>query len=299
MAIAEKSRPILVVEDENIMRDSLKDWLTDAGYHVETAEDGDKALSTLSRQEFGLIIVDLKLPGKDGIEVLRQAKARNKQLKSIVITAYPSVQSAIAAMKEGAIDYLTKPCDMNKLEESIKKVLGPLQVTIKGKAAPAETVPAAEAPASVPENIRNIKDGSALIQMLLAIQKQNHWLPGDALAWVSRQTGLPFTQVYNIATFYKAFSLKPRGRHEVAVCLGTACHVRGAPRLLDKVTETLQIKPGNTSRDLEFSLNTVNCLGCCALGPVMMVDNKYYSNPSTEELKEIFNSCRQGKEATR
>jgi len=296
MAIAEKTKSILVVEDEAIMRDSLRDWLTDAGYRVETAEDGEKALVTLTSQEFGLVIIDLRLPKKNGLEVLRQARARQAQLKGIVITAYPSVQSAVEAMKEGAIDYMTKPCDLNRLEESVRKVLGPVQVEIRQKAAAAGTLAAPDVPTSIPENIRNISNSSALIQMLLAIQKQNHWLPGDALAWVSRQLSVPLTQIHNIATFYKAFSLKPLGRHEVAVCMGTACHVRGAPRLLDKVMEALQISPGETSRDLEFSLKTVNCLGCCALGPVMMVDDKYYSRPSSEELKKIFDARKQAKE---
>jgi NADH-quinone oxidoreductase subunit E len=299
MAVVEKTQPILLVEDEAIMRDSLRDWLTDAGYRVETAEDGEKALVTLTQQEFGLVIVDLRLPKKDGLEVLREARARQAKLKGIVITAYPSVQSAVEAMKEGAIDYMTKPCDLNRLEECIREVLGPVQVEIRQKAGITKTVAAPEAPASVPEHIRNMSDSFALIQMLIAIQKQNHWLPGDALAWVSQRLGVPLTQIHNIATFYKAFSLKPQGRHEVAVCMGTACHVRGAPRLLDKVTDTLQIRPGETSEDLEFSLKTVNCLGCCALGPVLMVDGEYYSNPSSEELKEIFNACKQGKEVAR
>jgi NADH-quinone oxidoreductase subunit E len=295
MTTAQKAPPILVVEDETIMRESLRDWLTDAGYHVETAEDGEKAMSTLAKQDFGLIIIDLRLPRQDGLEVLRQAKSKQSQLKGIVITAYPSVQSAVEAMKEGAVDYMTKPCDLNQLEETIRKVLGPIQVEIKQKPA-AITVAAPEVPASVPEHIRNISDSSALIQALLAIQKQNSWLPEEALAWVSRKVGVSMTQIYHVATFYKAFSLKPQGRHEVSVCLGTACHVRGAARLLDKVMDSLQIKPDQTTGDLEFSLKTVNCLGCCALGPVMMVDGKYYSNPSSEKLKDIFDACKEGKE---
>lgn len=297
MTIAQKTRPILLVEDETIMRESLRDWLADAGYHVETAEDGEKALATLARQEFGLIIVDLRLPKQNGLEVLRQARNRDSQLKGVVITAYPSVSSAVEAMKEGAIDYMTKPCDLNRLEEVIKRVLGPVQVEIKQKAVTAKPAVAPAVPVSIPENIRNISDSSELIQVLLAIQKKNHWLPEDALIWVSKRIGVSLTQIYHVATFYKAFSLKPQGRHEVAVCLGTACHVRGAPRLLDKVMDTLQIKPGETSRDLEFSLKTVNCLGCCALGPVMMVDGKYHSKPSSEKVKEIFDACKQGKEA--
>jgi NADH-quinone oxidoreductase subunit E len=281
------------VDDEDIMRESLRDWLTDAGYHVETAEDGEKAMAQLSKQNFGLIIVDMRLPRKDGLEVLRQARARQAHLKGIVITGYPSVKSAVEAMKEGAVDYVTKPCDLNRLEESISKVLGPVQVEIKVKPAVTKAAPARKAPASVPENIRNITDSSALIQMLLEIQKQNRWLPEDALDWVSEQLGVPKTQIYHTATFYKAFSLKPQGQHEVAVCLGTACHVRGAPDLLGKVVETLQIQPGETSADLEFSLKTVNCLGCCALGPVLMVDDKYYSKPTPKQVKEIFDSYKQ------
>ena len=134
-------------------------------------------------------------------------------------------------------------------------------------------------------------DKSALIQILLDIQRENRWLPKDALMWVSQKLDVPLTQIYYVATFYKAFSLVPRGRHLVLVCLGTACHVRGAPRLLDKVTEALNIRPGQTSRDLRFSLDTVNCLGCCALGPVMVVDSVYYSKPSTKEIEQITAVC--------
>jgi len=130
-------------------------------------------------------------------------------------------------------------------------------------------------------------DKSALIQVLLHIQRENRWLPKDALKSVSQRLGVPLTQVYHISTFYKAFSLIPKGQHSVSVCLGTACQVRGAPRLLDKVIETVKIKPGETSTDMRFSLDTVNCLGCCALGPVMVVDGEYYSKPSAKEIEQI------------
>jgi len=134
-------------------------------------------------------------------------------------------------------------------------------------------------------------DRNCLIQILLDIQRENRWLPRDALMWVSQKLDIPLSQIYHIATFYKAFSLVPQGRHSVSVCTGTACHVRGAPRLLEKVTDTLKIRPGETSSDLRFSLNTVNCLGCCALGPVMVVDDEYHSNPATEEMEKIFAAC--------
>lgn len=128
---------------------------------------------------------------------------------------------------------------------------------------------------------------NALIQILLDIQARNHWLPKPALIWVAERLGVSWSQIYHIATFYKAFSFTPCGRHTVQVCLGTACQVRGAPRLLNKIIDVLKIKPGETDRDQRFTLTTVNCLGCCALGPVMVVDGKYYSKPTVKEIEQI------------
>jgi NADH-quinone oxidoreductase subunit E len=133
-------------------------------------------------------------------------------------------------------------------------------------------------------------DGSALIQVLLELQRENQWLSRDVLRMVSERLRVPLIQVYHVATFYKAFNLVPRGRHAVVVCLGTACQVRGAPRLLDKVIQSLKIKPGETSKDLRFSLDTVNCLGCCALGPVMVIDGEYHSGPSAKEIEQTISA---------
>jgi DNA-binding response OmpR family regulator len=145
----EKMKPILIVEDEAIMRESLQDWLTDSGYQVETAEDGEEALKTIAEQDIDIAILDLRLPGKDGLEVLREAKAKRPQLKGIIITAYPSVQTAVEAIKEGAVDYLPKPFDLNELEKLIRDTLGPVQVEIRpkvaGKEATAEPTVAEEA----------------------------------------------------------------------------------------------------------------------------------------------------------
>jgi NADH-quinone oxidoreductase subunit E len=115
-------------------------------------------------------------------------------------------------------------------------------------------------------------DASSLIQVLLEIQSENHWLPKEALNMVGEKLKIPMTRIQHVATFYKAFSLVPKGRHEIHVCMGTACHVRGAMRVLDAVQDLTGIKPGETDLDLKFSLETVNCLGCCALGPVVEID---------------------------
>lgn len=131
-------------------------------------------------------------------------------------------------------------------------------------------------------------DANSLIQILLQIQRENHWLPQEALKTVSEKLRVPLSRIQHIVTFYKAFSLVPRGRHEIHVCMGTACHVRGAPRVLDTVQDLTGIKPGETDTDFKFSLETVNCLGCCALGPVMEVDGKHHGKVAPAKIGEVL-----------
>ena len=131
-------------------------------------------------------------------------------------------------------------------------------------------------------------DRSALIQILLDVQREYHWLSAACLAHLSTRLQVPLARVYQVATFYKAFSLVPRGRHTVCVCLGTACHVRRAPMLLDRVSRKLGLQPGQTTEDRRFTLLTVNCMGCCALGPVVAIDDAYYANPSYADLDKIL-----------
>ncbi len=133
-------------------------------------------------------------------------------------------------------------------------------------------------------------NAGSLIQVLLEIQSENRWLPREALDKVSKKLKVPLNRIQHIVTFYKAFSLVPKGRHEVHVCTGTACHVRGAPRLLDSVQDLIGIRPGETDLDLKFSLETVNCLGCCALGPVMVVDGEYHGKMAPAKSEEVLKS---------
>ena len=143
----------------------------------------------------------------------------------------------------------------------------------------------------VDEIIDNYKgEASYLIQILLDIQSENRWLPGEALTRVGERLAVPVSRIQHIATFYKAFSLVPKGRHQVHICMGTACHVRGAPRVLDAVQDITGIKPGETDLDLKFSLETVNCLGCCALGPVMEVDGKAHGKVLPGKAGEVLNN---------
>jgi len=131
-------------------------------------------------------------------------------------------------------------------------------------------------------------EAGSLIQVLLEIQSENRWLPKEALERVSERLHVPLTRIQHIATFYKAFSLVPKGRHEIHICMGTACHVRGARRILDTVQDLTGIKPGETDLDLKFSLETVNCLGCCALGPVMEVDGEHHGKMAPARIAAVL-----------
>ena len=131
-------------------------------------------------------------------------------------------------------------------------------------------------------------DASSLIQILLEIQRENRWLPKEALERVAGRLDVPFSRIQHIVTFYKAFSLVPKGRHEIHVCTGTACHVRGAPRLLNSVQDLIGISPGETDTDLKFSLETVGCVGCCALGPVMIVDGEYHGKMAPAKSEDVL-----------
>jgi len=128
----------------------------------------------------------------------------------------------------------------------------------------------------------------SLISILQDMQSEYRYLPEDALRMVAKELNLQLIQLYGVATFFKAFSLKPRGEHVVHVCLGTACHVRRAPAVLDEVKRQLGIEAGETTEDMRFSLETVNCLGACALGPILVVDGEYHGQMSPGKVKKAL-----------
>lgn len=127
-----------------------------------------------------------------------------------------------------------------------------------------------------------------LVPLLQDVQAECNYLPEEALTKVSEVLEIPLSQVFGVATFFKAFSLEPRGRHQVTVCMGTACHVRGAQRLTERLERDLGIHSGETTADMQFTLETVNCLGCCAMGPVVVVDGKYESKVDSGKLAKVM-----------
>jgi len=132
------------------------------------------------------------------------------------------------------------------------------------------------------------KNRENLIMMIQAIQKKYRYLPRPALNYLAEVTGIPITKIYEIVTFYASFSLKPKGKHVVCICTGTACHLKGGNKLVEQITTQKGIKPGETTADMKLTLETVNCLGACAVAPLIVIDDKYHREASLSDVLQFL-----------
>jgi|GEM_PF-57830 len=350
------STSVLVIDDEESMCEGCRQTLEESGFSTAIALNGTEGIKLLEEVKPHVVLVDLKMPGVSGMEVLQRINDIDLHIVPIVITGYATIDSAVESMKIGAFDYLTKPFGPEKLVEAVRRgtklsqlkrestarqsvkaeeaavekaVPTKQDVILKGLSVLSESYSAGfervdfldelgrlEAEAKyhagnlgrikqrekaildVVNELRSVDDiirehdymKSSLIQILLDTQAKLNWLPRHALMWISERLNVPLADIYTIVNFYEAFSLKPQGAHRVQVCMGTACHVRGAPGLLSKASALLGLKEGETDERQKFTLKTVHCLGCCALSPVVQVDDSYMSNPSLTQLKKTLRS---------
>ena len=132
------------------------------------------------------------------------------------------------------------------------------------------------------------QDKENLIMILQAIQRHYNYLPKPALVYLATKIGIPMSQIYGVATFYSTFSLEPRGRNIISICLGTACHVRGGNRVNDKLEELLNVGDGQTTEDMRFTLESVRCIGCCSLGPVVKINEDMHGRIGTDEVEKVL-----------
>lgn len=154
-------------------------------------------------------------------------------------------------------------------------------------------------------NYREIVDGiikkydgrkDAIIAILQDVQAHFRWLPREVLSFISTKLKIPISSLYSIATFYKSFYLKPRGENVITVCMGTACHVRGAPKILEEFERRLNIKDGETTKDNKVTLECVNCVGACALGPIVIVNEEYHGQMTKVKVDNILDKILEKKE---
>ena len=138
----------------------------------------------------------------------------------------------------------------------------------------------------IEEDFNNDKE--SLIMIIQAIQRRYNYLPEPSLKYVAASIGVPLSQIYGVATFYSTFSLEPRGRNIISICLGTACHVRGGERVRERIVGSLNIKDGETTDDQRFSLERVRCIGCCSLGPVVKINEDIHGHISSDQVDKII-----------
>jgi NADH-quinone oxidoreductase subunit E len=340
---------VVVIDDDDSIRDSCRQTLESEGYRVLVAADGMEGLDLLKRARPRVVLLDLRMPGVSGLDVLEKLPGIDPNVIPIIITAYGTIDVAVETMRLGAFDFLTKPLDIDRLlgvvEKGLRKYEGLLSemavskpeasrpsepdILLKGletlgqyyslglhdhtlagelRALETEAQYHSKVLGQIREKEKSIAElladlrlvdevierhgfrKSALIQILLDIQGAKNWLPRHTLLWVWRRLNIPLALIYQVAQFYEAFSLKPQGRHIVQVCTGTACHVQRAPEFLATVSALLGIKEGETDSKLLFTLKTAHCFGCCALAPVMRVDETYHRNQPLKQLKAIFSS---------
>jgi NADH:ubiquinone oxidoreductase subunit E len=132
------------------------------------------------------------------------------------------------------------------------------------------------------------KDQRELIHLLHDTQKEFGYIPAKSISKISRELRISESEIFGVLTFYKAFTLEPRGKYQITVCLGTACHVRGGAMIVEEMERKLNTKVGTTTPDGKFTLETVNCLGCCAIGPVVVVNGKYYSKITLKKVEAVL-----------
>jgi NADH-quinone oxidoreductase subunit E len=345
---------VVVIDDEETFTEGCRQTLEMGGYRSAVARDGPLGLDLVRTARPSVVLVDLKMPGMDGLEVLTHLSETSPSIVPIVITGHGTVDSAVESMKIGAFDFLSKPFEPEKLLDSVRRGMSLSGLRKEKEAAKEQAKEIGKAELPVPQDrndlllrglgvlgeaysigidkqdllaqlsyleseakyhaqslgqvkrkeraILDIRHDlleadaimekydfqkGALIQVMLDVQEKFHWLPRHILHWIGARLNVPAREVYTIAGFYEAFSLEPRGHHCVQVCTGTACHVRGASELLSRLEVMLNLKPGQTDSRQHFTLETVHCLGCCALAPVVAIDDQYHRDPSRKKLEKI------------
>ncbi len=280
---------ILVVDDERIVIRSAEMVLSAEGYDIEGASSGKEAILKMEQNSYDLVLTDLKMPEMDGITLIRWLKQERPDIGVVIITGYPSQDTIKEALELGIIDYVPKPFTPAVLTDVTNRAVQ----WIKKKAL-VEEKPKKEFPPSMLNEIDSVitqfrnKPGNS-IPVLQRCQEIVGYLPPVVQKRIARGLNISAAEIHSIVSFYSFFTMKPRGDHNIRVCLGTACYVKRVEKTIAKIKEHLKIDVGDVTEDKKFSLETVRCLGACGLAPVMVIDDETFGTISPKKVTDILN----------
>ena len=279
---------ILVVDDEAIVIRSAERVLRAEGYNVEGSLSGKNAILKMEQNNYDLVLTDLKMPEVDGITLIRWMRKFRPSIGIVIITGYPSQETIKEALELGIIDYVPKPFTPAVLIDVTNRAVKWIKEKIPAEKKPTDALP----PSMLSELDRVIsqykdRPGSA-IPVLQRCQEIVGYLPPEIQKRIAHGLNIPPAEIHSIVSFYSFFTMKPRGDHNIRVCLGTACYVRRVEEVLNKFKVELKINVGDVTEDRKFSLETVRCLGACGLAPVIVVDDETYGAMSPKKVPEIL-----------
>lgn len=279
---------ILIVDDEEVVIRSCQRILEPEGYSVRGTTSAREAMEMLKNGGTDLVITDLKMPDVDGLELIHWIRDHTPQTRVVVITGYPSQESIKDALEHGIIDYLPKPFSPELLLDVTEKAL----TTIKASAAEERSFEQQDVEAQIDRimeiiNTNKHKPG-ALIPILEQVQEVLGYLPPTVQRIIAKELNIPVSEVHGVVSFYSFFTMKPKGKYNIRVCMGTACYVKRGQEILEKLKEKLGIEEGGITEDRKFSLETVRCLGACGLAPVVMVGSNVHAGVDPVRVDELL-----------
>jgi NADH:ubiquinone oxidoreductase subunit E len=277
---------ILIVDDETVVIKSAQRVLQAEGYQVEGAVGGREAIVKIEQNSYDLVFTDLKMPEVDGITLIRWIKKTKPSTGIVIITGYPSQDTIKEALELGIIDYVPKPFTPAVLLDVTSRAVEWTKGAEVTEEVREEFPPAMEVELDRVISEFRRKPGS-LIPVLQRAQEIVGYLPPVVQKKIARGMNIPEAEVHSVVSFYSFFTMKPRGDHNIRVCLGTACYVRGIEGVVSKVSSALKIALGETTENRKFSLEGVRCLGACGLAPVMMIDEETYGAMTPKKALEI------------
>lgn len=278
---------ILIVDDEPIVVKSCERILSPEGYSVDTALNGREAIEKLGKDGFDLVITDIKMPDMDGIELLKWIKNSKPDTGVVIITGYPSQESIKEALRLRILDYLPKPFSPSLLIETTQKAIEFI------KAGREAVIPSEEYTEEMAKQLDDIiarykKKPGSLIPVLQQAQELIGYLPPSVQRHIARGLNLPVSEVHGVVSFYSFFTMKPKGKHNIRVCLGTACYVKGAEEIVKKLKDRLNIDIGGITSDRKFSMEAVRCLGACGLAPVVVIDKDTHGSVNPVKAPDLL-----------